>query len=223
MKLKIIFIEQDIMISDDIVQSIEVENKKQFYRLVSGIYQLENGEKLEDFQFYSEEGKETNPSIKIISDYFSFEIDSKKTINELYKYIESSIEEDQLQELTRSYQKIYKSLQKILGNIDLSLSIQEDFDVESLLKMVRVSIQHQEDLLNQLFLLIDVERLLKIHDVIFLVNLKQYLSKDELLELYKYAIYNKIKIILLDSQPYGIGLELERKLVIDENLNEFVL
>ena len=223
MKLKITFIEQDIMISDDIIQSIEVENKKQFYRLVSGIYQLESGEKLEDFQFYSEEGKEINPSIQIISDYFSLEIDSKKTINELYKYIESSMEEDQLQELTKSYQKIYKSLQKILGDIDLPLSIQENFDVESLLKMVKVSIQHQEDILNQLFLLIDVERLLKIHDVIFLVNLKQYLSKDELLELYKYAIYNKIKIVLLDSQPYGIGLELERKLVIDENLNEFVL
>ena len=216
MKLKITFIEQDIMISDDIIQSIEVENKKQFYRLVSGIYQLESGEKLEDFQFYSEEGKEINPSIQIISDYFSLEIDSKKTINELYKYIESSMEEDQLQELTKSYQKI-------LGDIDLPLSIQENFDVESLLKMVKVSIQHQEDILNQLFLLIDVERLLKIHDVIFLVNLKQYLSKDELLELYKYAIYNKIKIVLLDSQPYGIGLELERKLVVDENLDEFVL
>ena len=223
MKLKITFIEQDIMISDDIVQSIEVENKKQFYRLVSGIYQLESGEKLEEFQFYSNEGKEINPSIQIISDYFSFEIDSKKTINELYKYIESSIEEEQLRELTKSYQKIYKSLQKILGNIDIPLSIQENLDIESLLKMVKVSIQHQEDILNKLFLLMDVERFLKIHHVVFFVNLKQYLSKDELLEFYKYAIYNKIKIVLLDSQSYGIGLELERKLVVDENLDEFVL
>lgn len=40
---------------------------------------------------------------------------------------------------------------------------------------------------------------------------------------YKYAIYNNIKIVLIDSQSYGIKLEYENKLIIDENLDEFVL
>ncbi len=31
-----------------------------------------------------------------------------------------------------------------------------------------------------------------------------------------------LKIVLIDSQSYGIKLEYENKLIIDENLDEFV-
>ena len=72
-------------------------------------------------------------------------------------------------------------------------------------------------------MLIDVEKLLKIHTLQIFVNLKQYLTKEELIEFYKYAIYNNVQILLVDSQTYGISLNNEKKLVIDENLDEFML
>lgn len=49
------------------------------------------------------------------------------------------------------------------------------------------------------------------------------ITNQELLELYKYAIYNKINIILIDSQCYGGTLEYENKLIIDRNLDEFMI
>ena len=59
--------------------------------------------------------------------------------------------------------------------------------------------------------------------ILVFINLKQYLSKNELLELYKYSIYNQVQIILIDSQSYGVTLEYEKKLIIDDNLEEIVL
>lgn len=55
------------------------------------------------------------------------------------------------------------------------------------------------------------------------MNLKQYLNKVELIELYKYSIYNGVNIILIDSQAYGVKMEYERKLIIDNSLEEYML
>ncbi len=223
MKLKVDFIENDISFSNDSVVSIEIENKKYFYRFVKGLHDFTNGLKPEEYQFYDDENKEINPSIQIFLDYFSFDIETKKTTTELYKNIMNNVDENASKELINNYKKIYTTLSKTLRNIDLPLVIQQEFDLETLLKAFKVSIQKKEELLDNLLLLIDVEKLLKIHTLQIFVNLKQYLTKEELIEFYKYAIYNNVQILLVDSQTYGISLNNEKKLVIDENLDEFML
>ena len=50
-----------------------------------------------------------------------------------------------------------------------------------------------------------------------------YILIPYLIELYKYAIYNKIKILLIDSQSYGTTTSYENKLIVDSNLDEFML
>ena len=67
------------------------------------------------------------------------------------------------------------------------------------------------------------EKILKVNEVLVFVNLKQYLSKDELKEFYKYIVYNNLCAVFVDSQTYGIADNMENKIIIDDNLNEFVL
>ena len=55
------------------------------------------------------------------------------------------------------------------------------------------------------------------------MNLKQYLTKEEIKELYKYAIYNKISIMLIENNGYNVSLENEIKLLIDSSLDEYML
>ena len=71
--------------------------------------------------------------------------------------------------------------------------------------------------------MIDIENILGTKDILIFVNLKQYLTKNELEELYKYTIYNEVSILLIDSQCYGGTLNNEKKLIIDENLDEFMI
>ena len=46
---------------------------------------------------------------------------------------------------------------------------------------------------------------------------------EELNELNKYSLYNNIKILLIDSQCYNSTNKFEKKLIIDRNLEEFLL
>ena len=78
-------------------------------------------------------------------------------------------------------------------------------------------------MLENLFCLIDLESMFNLDKLLVFVNLKLYLDKDELIELYKYSLYNNVNIILIDSVSYGVKLDYESKLIIDNNLDEINL
>lgn len=224
MILRIGYIENELEITTDKVLALEIENKKYFYRTVSGLYSLSRGETVDEFQLYDSSMSEIkNPNILIINDFFNIDLDSKKISTELHKNIISEIDEKMMQELVRDYKKIYSSFNKILHNIDLPLTMIQDFNPEVFIKTLKVSVERKDELLDNLLLLIDIEKNLNINRALFFINLKQYLTNSELVELYKYSIYSSVPIVLIDSQTYGVTLEYEKKIIIDDNLDEFVL
>ena len=224
MILRIGYIENEFEITADKVLALEIENKKYFYRTVLGLYSLSRGEMVEEFQFYDSSMNEMkNPNILIINDFFNIDLDSKKISTELHKNIISEIDEKMMQELVKNYKKIYNSFNKILHNIDLPLTMIQDFNPDVFIKTLKISVERKDELLDNLLLLIDIEKNLNINNAIFFINLKQYLTNSELVELYKYSIYSSVPIVLIDSQTYGVTLEYEKKIIIDDNLDEFVL
>lgn len=223
MKLKVDFIENELSISDDSVLCIEIENKRYFYRLVKNLYGIYNDNYSEEVHFFEDEKEINNPNIILFNDYFNFDFTSKRYTTEIQKLITNSIDDNLIQELMKSYKKLNDTFKKILFNIDLPLIINQDYNLESIIKLMKISITKKEELLESLFLIIDIEKVLKLNRTIFFINLKQYLLKEEIIELYKYSIYNDINIILIDSQTYGPCLNNEKKIIIDDNLDEFVL
>ena len=55
------------------------------------------------------------------------------------------------------------------------------------------------------------------------MNLKQYLTKEELLEFYKYATYNSIKLIMIESTRYDYINDYEKIVIIDKSLDETMI
>ena len=53
--------------------------------------------------------------------------------------------------------------------------------------------------------------------ILFLVNIKSYLSKEEVLELYKMARYHKVHLVLLESIEREI-IDFEQLFIIDKDL-----
>lgn len=225
MNLKINYFDNNIKIENDYIQVIEIENKKTFYRLVSDLYKIKNDEKLDEVFFYDDNNQEINMynKVDLYVNFFDIDLNSKKNLNALNKNIINSLTDNVKEEILNNFKKLSRSFTKILSDIDLSLSLNDNITVDDIIKLLKISINKTDDLLNNLLLLIDLEKVLKINEVLFFINLKQYLSQEELIEFYKYAIYNEIKIVLVDSQSYGIKLDYEKKLIIDANLDEFVL
>lgn len=225
MNLKINYFDNNIKIENDYVQVIEIENKKTFYRLVSDLYKIKNDEKLDEVFFYDDNNQEINMynKVDLYVNFFDIDLNSKKNLNALNKNIINSLTDNVKEEILNNFKKLAKSFTKILNDIDLPLSLNDNITVDDIIKLLKISINKTADLLSNLLLIIDLEKVLKMNEILFFINLKQYLLQEELIEFYKYAIYNEIKIILVDSQSYGIKLDYEKKLIIDSNLDEFVL
>ncbi len=225
MNLKVNYFENNIVLESDKVQVIEIENKKMFFRFINNLYEIKNGFKLNELFFYNDNNDELDLSnkLEIYTNFFDLDLNSKKNINNLTKFIINNLTDNEKDNIFNIYKKVYKNLISILNNIDLPLSISDSLNVEDIIKLSKISINVKNDLLENLLLIIDLEKIFKVNNVLFFINLKQYLNKDELLEFYKYAIYNNVNIVLIDSQGYGVPINFEKKLIIDSELEEFML
>lgn len=225
MIIKFNFLDNIIEIRDDLITTIEVENKKYFYRIIKNLYDVEKGILSENVAFFDENRKELNRNgkIKIYTNYFELQLNSNKVTNEMTKYFSNLLLEEDKLAIQKQYKKLVNLYKKFLNNVDIPLIVEENNSIDSILKQLKVSFNVQDNLLDNLLLILDVEHVFQFNNLLIFVNLKQYLNKVELVELYKYAIYNKVKIMLIDSQSYGCTQNYEKKLIIDENLEEIVL
>lgn len=222
MKLAVDYFDNDIILYEDKVFVIEIENKKYFYRFLGDLYNCSSSNYIEDLRIFNDNKEVINKKIQVLINFIDFNFNSKNYLNDLTKYIIKNISEEDQNNLLKLHNKLTVNYNKILHNMDLPLSISE-ITINNIIKNIKIEIDSKNDLLDNLLLIIDLETILKTHDILVFVNLKQYLEPNELVELYKYAIYNQIKIILIDSQNYGVRLNYEKKLIIDKELNEFML
>lgn len=225
MNMKVNYIDSELLLSEEYVLVLEIENKKHFYRLVQDLCKVANAEMSDAISFIDSDGSEVNYSgkIRVILDYFDFSFQSKKYQNDLSKYILGSISDINRDKLLKLYRKFIHSYEQEIHKIDLPLSIDE-INFDSIIKNIKIHVRYKEELIDNLLLLIDLENIIHSNNVLVFVNLKQYLSKVELVEFYKYAIYNHVTIILIDSQCYGTTIDYyEKKLIIDKDLDEFML
>ena len=225
MKIVVNFIDNEIAVENNNVFNIEVENKVYFYRLINEFNLISKGIISENIFFLDEDDNELNllNKIDLYIDYFNIEFNSKKIINNLYKVLKTNINEEDKIKINKCYLKIKNILSKSFLDYNLPLVINDEFDIDTILKLLKVSIDSKNNLLDNLFLLIDINNNFKINELLIFVNLKQYLTLEELNELYKYSIYNNVKILLIDSQCYGVTNKFEKKLIIDGNLDVFLL
>lgn len=225
MNITYTFLDNKIELHNDYVNSIEVLNKKYFYRLTSLIYKYSNGESVEEL-YFTEDDKELKlgNKIRIITDFYNFDFNNKKYINELIKIISSNSDENLLNKLNTNYNKIYKELENIIYDVDLNfkVNINDEFSINEILKNFDLSIPSNGRLIDNLILLIDIEKRFNLNKILVFINLKQYLSKDELIEFEKYCIYNNIYVILFDNIEYSKLKKYENKIIVDKDLNEVV-
>ncbi len=223
LKIKINYLDNIIELFQNNIINIEIENKKLFYRIVSDFYNVSKDEIVEDLLFMDDYDKIIYPKIFITSDFFNFNFNDKKIVNSLIKYLKNLIAEEELDRLNVQYRKFFTIYKKAINESEIPIILDEELDIDSLFKLFKVNVKSSNDLLDNLLLLIDVNAYLNISDFLIFINLKQYLNKDELNELYKYSIYKNIRIILIDSQNYGICQEYEKKLLIYYDFERIIL
>mgnify|MGYP001121396459 CR=1 FL=1 len=158
MNLKVNYFENKIAFNNDYINVIEIENKKYFYRFVNDIYNIEKIGYSDELAFFDKDNNEINLNgkLKLIVDYFDFGFDSKKSLTDLSKYVTSTIDEEDANLLQNQYNKLIKIYKKILNDIELPLYIDEEINIDLLSKVFKIGINCKNELLDNLFLIIDM-------------------------------------------------------------------
>ena len=225
MNLIYTFLDNKIDLYNDYVNSIEVLNNNYFYRLTNLIYKYSNDQEVEELYFTeNNEELKLNKKIRIITNYYDFDFNNKKYINELIKNISNNTDDNILLKLNNNYNKLYKVLSSLINSVDLNfkVDIYDEFSINEILNNFNLSIPSKDNLLDNLILLIDIEKQFNINKILVFINLKDYLSREEIIEFEKYCIYNNVYVILFDNSKYKNN-SYEKKFIIDNDLSEVIL
>lgn len=210
-------------VQDGRVNVVCIENRQCFSNLLCDLWQQVNGLNGETIISDVNYNMKFNKDIELIFNPFALDCNDKKIISALYKEIKETAE-DMLQDHTMIIKThIIDYLDDLLEKNIYSTTFDTDFDIIGFLKLFDVRIEHSYDtLVDLLICYIKLKnRLCNIRYYIF-VNLKQYLSDEDLAYLYEAAEYENINLILLEDSQRGI-ISRENTIIIDNDLCLIIL
>ena len=192
----------EVELSENQVLNITVESPVKFSEVVYHICRQAGGEEGEF----------------ILSDIEKELSMEKRILSQLYKNLSEKILEDHFEEFATVNQKVIQFMDKVTSSSEYNLTYDVDFQAAGLIKYCNVHMDSCYDNLTEKF--IDYLRTMKQIcnvDIVFVLNLKQYFSTEDLREIYKHCFYTKMYLINLEgvkSDP----IESDRYVIIDKDL-----
>lgn len=168
----------------------------------------------------SENGKVMNISKEVVCIFNPFDIDcnEKKVLNSIYKELEN-ISKEELYEKTQSINSaLVKYIEQLTGFEAYSLTYSLEPDISALLKAYDVKIDTcAGTIAEKLLEYMTIQKRICKNTVFVTVNLKQYISQDEIEELYKNLLYEKIHLLEIEAYQQK-SCNYERTTLIDKDL-----
>lgn len=215
--------QEPIVLEDDKVCVIQIENKRCYRELLCEIFYQSN-HTLEGRFLVTEEAKsfDLGKDVHIITDILSIDSNQRKIISKLYQRLEATAEENDFYlETQEVLSKIQKFISLLTDNETVALNFKEEVSLQDLFKIADVKIECEnirllEKLLDYLGI---VQEFLK-PKCIIVMGLKQFFEKEELEEIYKFAVYQEIQLVLIENVRDVENYEREEKVIIDGDLCE---
>ena len=226
MIMSIIGFENKINFKEEKISILEIYDKKLFRNFISEINEQCNGEAEENNNIVLMEDSKRlkiNKTIYLLTDLFNIEFNARKIINKIYSLISQNIKNRQDDELEKIILQLRKYLTEEINEIPFEFNMNSEIDIIELLKVFEVKIDTTcyTTIVEKVEFMIDLISNLKIAEILVIPNLKTYLNAEELVEIYKYSIYNNVKLLIVENNKSNKTLIYEQKNIIDETFDEY--
>lgn len=205
-----------INLHENTVASIVCENPSVFQELIVNLRNLFYEEK--SCWILSEKNGERIKTNKmdVIYSPFCFEINTTKFLNKVHKDLVDIIN-NELFEQQQNISKEFLELIDLASNkLSYCIEIQPECNVKDILKAYSVVLEEgYGSLLEKLVTYIKLSASIHQSKCLFLIDIKRYLTKKEVIDLYQEAFYQKLYLILIESK-YEEKLENENVVIIDK-------
>lgn len=227
--MKIVFsgLEKSIEISKESVSVLQVENHVLFARLCQSLLQGKEERAIEPYTLWDDEGNrvKAHDGLMIIVDPFQLPFRHKALMGSLYKKIayELLIEEDVRSRLQDLSSEMNACVNEIARSFNGDYEFTLEWGVENYLKAFGFDVEASDDqmLLDNLIRFLELAADMAYGGTLVFVNLRTFLSKNEIEELNRSIIFHRIKVLMLENTDSSIYDEFDSKRVVDQHFIEF--
>lgn len=230
MIMRIYSFENEIQFSEDYIHVLQVEDAKLFARIVSSIRNgVHDIDYLEENILFTEEDKVVKMSkdIMLIIDIWNFDFNQKKIQTSLFQHIEQTfqVEYERMQQFNTSIKRLELEALDVWNEFPFSFSYKENITIMDYLKMIGLKIKNEQNqgIIEHIFSIIDIIEYFHLAKLVVFVNIKLFLTIQELQEVYKYALYKKVPLLLLETGKEIAPIKNEKILFVDSDYDEFLL
>ena len=209
---------------EGIVNVFEIYNQKLFSEIIKTIKNQCNGEDDDNSIVLMENEKrlKIEKNVYLLTDLFNIDFNAKKILNKIYSILTQNIQNRQDNELENITLKLRNYLIEEINELSFEFNMNSEIDIGDLLKIFNIKIDTScyTTIIEKVEFIISIISTLKIAEILVIPNFKTYLTEEEVLEIYKYSIYNNVKLLILENKSNEKMLKYEQKNIIDENFDE---
>lgn len=227
--MRIFSLDNEIHFDDSHIPVIHICNKGYYSKLISNLNSLCEDREVDEKIVLLENEKilEFSKEVLLLIDIFSFDYNQKKITNKIYKDIEQTynLEYDKHSTFTDAINKVNTDLDDIIMEYSFELERKENIEIQDYLKLIGLRVQQPliKTVYERMVSIIDIIAFTELCKLLILVNAKLYLEETELIELYKYARYNRVDLLLIEYGNADYSIDYEKILLIDEDYEEYVI
>ena len=207
----------ELDIEENNIYELIIEHSDSFYKVVGSLVRQVEGVDGDFIVSDNNKALKMDKNAEIMVDYYSFSPNNRKIISKLYSKLEKLAEDFVVEKAN-----INSELVSLMDKLTVSLGYGEveydlDFKWTDMFKLYNVSfLETYESLLEKLTGYIKIITELTDIKILFLVNIKSYLSCEEVEKLYQMVKYYKVNLVLIESveRPWT---NQEKRYIIDKD------
>lgn len=210
---------ENISFNENVINVLVIEKPEDFYKMVNDLrLQSEGGE---GEWIFSQKGeiRSLQKESDIVLEPLSIELNQKKMVVRLHEIMN---EELLLSELQLEWSDINAKIQCLVSDISKEVNFdviyKDKVNFMEILKILNFKFeQNSIGLLEKIMEYILLSRELLKYSLFVFLNLKSYLSEKEIKELYKFVLYEKIDLLLIENHEGDDKIEEEHKIILDKD------
>ena len=204
MIMKIFSLENDMIFTEEYINVLQIQDKKLFTNVINSLN--DNINNIEDTKeriiiLDNDTEIKIEKEVLMIIDVFNIDFNQKKIQNALYNKIEKIYKQEfeRMSEFQNVFQKLQLNVLDVFNEFPFEFNYKESIGIQVVVEYLSIA------------------------KLLIFVNIKLYLGNDEIQEVYKYAMYKKVNILLIETGEEKEPLENEKILYIDSDYDEIIL
>lgn len=208
----------EVELKENVISVIVLEDSTLRLSLIEELYQQLVGKEGNWLLIENEKNYDLDKYVELIVEPFSLQLNNKKIKTKLYQDIKIIADDCFGLQGLELHSHICNYLENLLEKTLYPIKYEDEWNVLDLLKLYNVEIEESyDDVCEKLFDYVKLMNQVCGIQIFITVNLKQYLTDNQLLELYKLARYSKIQLVLIEFNMYNKKVEGEEIYILDND------